>query len=106
MEARLGPLGASARQLTVGGRPYRLGELPARLGLGFEGCRLIDGFELGPGTFVVRYYDPEEQRIVAVESDPEFHSRGEMRADVAEWVGHEGLATGGSRRGGLEWTSS
>jgi hypothetical protein len=102
MEARFGPLGSGARRLTVGGRPSRLGELLERLGLGFEGCRAIDGFELPAGRFAVRYYDPEEQRVVAVEFDAALRYQGEMRVDVAEWVGLAALATGALATGAVD----
>lgn len=94
MEARFGPLGAGRRSLTVGDRAYTLAELMAHLGIGFEGCRTIDGWELGPAHFAVRYYDPEEQRVVAYEFDGEFRYLTEMRVHIAEWVGEEGLAPG------------
>jgi hypothetical protein len=94
MEARFGPLGRGLPELTVAGRAYRLSELLDRLGLAFEGCRTIDGFALGADHFAVRYYDPEEQRIVVYEFDAELRHRRETRVHVAEWIGEEGLALG------------
>jgi len=87
MEARLGALGTGRRSLVVGARVYTLSELLDTLGLGFEGCRAIDALELGEGQFAVRYYDPEEQRVVAVEFDGGFRYLRESRVPAAEWAG-------------------
>jgi hypothetical protein len=91
MESRFGPPGSGARSLTVTGPPYTLPELMTRLGIAFEGCRTIDGFVLGPGHFAVRYYDPDEQRVVAYEFDAEFRYLAESRVHVAEWIGEAAL---------------
>ena len=107
METRFGPLGGGARELTVAGRAYRLPELLDRLGLGFEGCRTIDGFALGADHFAVRYYDPEEQRVVVYEFDAALRHRRETRVHVAEWIGEEGLALGavpGEGEGAWTWS--
>lgn len=101
MDARFGPVGAGARRLTVAGRGYAIAELMARLGIAFEGCRAIDGVELAPGHFAVRYYDPDEQRVVAYEFDGELRYLGEMRVHVAEWVGDAAL-----QEDGPAWTSA
>lgn len=100
MEARFGALGTGRRCLRVGARAYALEELLSILGLGFEGCRAIDAHELGTGHFAVRYYDPEEQRVVAFEFDAEFRYLRESRVHVAEWVGDEALSEDWT------WTSS
>ncbi len=101
METRFGRPGSGARRLTVAGRAYTLPDLMVRLGLAFEGCRTIDGIELGPAHFAVRFYDAEEQRVVAYEFDAEFRYLGEMRVHVADWVGEEALQEGESG-----WTST
>ncbi len=107
METRFGPLGSGRRGLTVDGRAYTLGELLTVLGIGFEGCRSIDAFELGPTHFAVRFYDPEEQRVVAYEFDAEFRYLRETRVHVAEWVGDEALGPGAVPDALFEpWTSS
>ena len=95
MDRRFGAPGAGVRHLVVGDRRYTLREVMARLDLAFEGCRTIDGFHLGPGHFAVRYYDPDEQRIVAYEFDAEFRYLAETRVHIAEWIGDEALAPGG-----------
>ena len=101
MERRFGAFGAGQRALTVGDRVYALPELMARLGIDFQGCRTIDGFALAPGHFAVRFYDPDEQRIVAYEFDGEFRYLTEQRVHVAEWVGEAALAEGFA-----PWTST
>lgn len=93
-EARFGLLGQGARQLTIAGRRYELAEVMTRLGIGFEGCRPLDGFALGPTHFAVRYYDADEQWVVAYEFDGEFRYLAETRVHVAEWVGEDALALG------------
>src|SRR5215471_8956126 len=94
MEARFGRLGSGARRLTVAGTSYSLPELMTRLGIAFEGCRTIDAFGLAPGRFAVRFYDPDEQRIVVYEFDDAFRYLAETRVHVAEWVGDAALAEG------------
>jgi hypothetical protein len=40
--------------------------------------------------YVLRYYDGEDQRIVAHEFDSDFRFLGEIRAHIAEWIGEDG----------------
>jgi hypothetical protein len=87
MDSRFGRLGSGARRLAVRGTDYGLPELMARLGIGFEGCRSIDGFALGGERFAVRFLDADEQQVVAYEFDAEFRYLSELRVHVAEWVG-------------------
>jgi hypothetical protein len=109
MERRFGPPGVGRREIQVGGQVYSLAEVMVRLGLAFEGCRTIDGFELGPGHFTVRYYDAEEQKVVAYEFDAEFRYLGETCVHVAEWVGEDALHSPTwmtTEDGGPPWISS
>ncbi|HLE43925.1 MAG TPA: hypothetical protein VJB36_07910 [Methylomirabilota bacterium] len=106
MEARFGRPGSGARRLIVAGRSHTLPDVMTRLGIAFEGCRTIDGFELGAAHFAIRYYDPEEQRIVAYEFDAEFRYLAETRIDVLAWVGEQALAPGASGEEGATWTST
>ena len=110
MDRRFGPLGCGVRHLVVGDRGYTLREVMVRLDLAFEGCRTIDGFHMGPTHFAIRYYDPEDQRIVAYEFDREFRYLAEMRVHIAEWIGEEALAPGhvwppGAMEDDFPWTS-
>jgi len=109
MEARFGPPGTGRRELRIAGQPYTVAEVMARLGLAVEGCRTIDGLELSPTHFVVRYYDAEEQRVVAYEFDAQFRYLGETRVHVAEWVAEDalGAASAWPEQESLPpWTSS
>jgi hypothetical protein len=95
MEARFGPPGTGRRELTIGHTAYGLAAVMARLGLDFQGCRTIDGFDLGSAGFAIRYYDPEEQRIVVYEFDGDFRYLGETRVEAAAWAGEDVLVLGG-----------
>ena len=89
MESRYGPLGGGAQLLTIGGVEYSLAELLYHMGLNFEDTRGIDLLILSAEHYVVRYYDGQDQRIVAHEFDGDFHFLGEARAHIAEWIGEE-----------------
>jgi hypothetical protein len=106
MEARFGRPGSGARRLTIAGEDCTLAEAMARLGIGFDGCRTIDGFALGPAHFALRYYDPEEQRLVAYEFDAEFRYLGELRVHVAEWLGEDADLPPWEAAAGWNWTST
>ncbi len=89
IESRCGPLGSGGQTLTIGGVDYTLTDLMARMGLNFEDSRTIDVLTLSDGRYVVRYYDGEDQRVVAHEFDADFRFLGETRAHIAEWIGEE-----------------
>lgn len=107
MEQRFGPPGSGAPHVAIGGQALTVHDAMARLGIAFDGCRAIDAFEVGPSHFAVRYYDPEEQRVVVYEFDGEFRYVAEMRVHIAEWVGDEALTPGGEDPGEIVtlWTS-
>ncbi len=90
IESRYGPLWSGRRTVTVDGTEYDIAALTFHLGLNFEDARTIDVLEVSVGRFVVRYYDGEDQRIVAHEFDASFRFLGEIRAHVAEWIGEDG----------------
>jgi hypothetical protein len=90
IESRYGPLGTGAQLMVVEGTEYDMPTLLARMGLNFEDSRGIDVVEVSPGRYVVRYYDGEDQRIVAHEFDDQFRFLGELRAHIAEWIGDDG----------------
>jgi hypothetical protein len=89
MEDRYGPLGRGKQSLTLSGAEYTLAELMSQLGLSFDDSRAIDVLTLLEGHFVIRYYDPQDQRVVAQEFDASFHLLREARAHSAEWLGEE-----------------
>jgi hypothetical protein len=92
IEARFGPLGAGARQLSVAGTDYDLAALLSQIGVEFDDAKPIDALEL-PDRYVVRYLDAQDQRVVALEFDASFHTLGETRAHIAEWEGDQAYFT-------------
>ena len=93
MESRYGPLGSGAQNMVIGGAEYDMPTLLVRMGLNFEDARGIDMLEVSSGRYVVRYYDGEDQRVVAHEFDSDFRFLGEIRAHIAEWIGEDGYFT-------------
>ena len=89
MESRYGPLGGGMQIMVVDGTEYDMAALLLRMGLNFEDGRGIDMLELPYDRYVVRYYDGEDQRIVAHEFDSHFQFLGEIRAHIAEWIGED-----------------
>lgn len=96
IESRCGPLWSGRQTMVLEGAEYDLPALMLRMGLNFEDVRAIDLVEVSSGIFVLRYYDGEDQRIVAHQFDSSFGFLGETRAHIAEWIGEEGY---------FEWTS-
>lgn len=95
IESRCGPLWSGRQAIVIQGAEYDLDALSFRMGLNFEDARPIDVVEVSSGTFVLRYYDGEDQRVVAHEFDSNFCFLGETRAHIAEWIGEDGY---------FEWT--
>ncbi len=90
IESRYGALGSGAQLMVIGGTEYDMSALLLKMGLNFEDGRGIDMLEVSYGRYVVRYYDGEDQRIVAHEFDSNFRFLGEIRAHIAEWIGDDG----------------
>ena len=90
IESRYGPLWSGRQTVSVNGADYDLAALLFHMGLNFEDSRAIDLLEVSIGRYVVRYYDGEDQRIVAHEFDASFRFLGEIRAHIAEWIGEDG----------------
>jgi hypothetical protein len=90
IESRYGPLWSGRQVITLNGAEYDLAALLFHLGLNFEDSRGIDALEVSPGRYVVRYYDGDDQRVVAHEFDGSFRFLGEIRAHIAEWIGEDG----------------
>jgi len=89
IESRYGPLGSGGQTLTVKGIVYTVPELLVRMALNFDDSRAIDALELPGGRFVFRYYDGQDQRVVALEFDADFRPVGEVRAQYPEWIGDQ-----------------
>jgi hypothetical protein len=87
IESRYGPLGSGGQTLTIKDVVYSISDLLVRMGLNFDDSRAIDAKALQDGRYVFRYYDGQDQRVVALEFDADFHSLSEVRAAFPEWVG-------------------
>jgi hypothetical protein len=89
IESRYGPLGCGAQTLAIQGMEYQLADLMSQMGLGFDDSRAIDVLTLPDGRHVIRYYDAQDQRVVAQEFESSFTLLGETRAHCAEWFGEQ-----------------
>jgi len=87
IESRYGPLGSGGQALTIRGVVHSVPELLVRMALNFDDSRAIDALELPGGRYVFRYYDGQDQRVVALEFDADFRPLGEVRAQYPEWIG-------------------
>lgn len=89
IESRFGRLFSGGQSLVINGEEYEMSALLLRMGLNFEDSRSIDVQTVSDGHYVVRYYDGEDQRVVAHEFDTNFRFLRETRAHIAEWIGDE-----------------
>ncbi len=89
MEERYGPLGSGRQSLNIGDAEYTLTELMSQMGLNFDDSRAIDVLTISEGRYAVRYFDPQDQRVVVQEFDAHFRLLSETRAHSAEWLGEE-----------------
>ena len=89
IEARFGPLGSGQQALTIRGETLTMEELLHRLGLDFDDAKPIDLIAVAENRYAVRYYDGQDQRVVAHEFDGDLKFVEETRAHVAEWIGEE-----------------
>ncbi len=89
IENRFGPIGCGAQTVCIDGTEHDMPELLLRMGLNFEDAKPIDVQQVEDGRYVVRYYDGQDQRVVAHEFDAEFRFLGETRAHIAEWIGED-----------------
>ncbi len=89
IESRYGPLGSGGQTLTVKDVVYSVSDLLVRMGLNFDDSRAIDALTLPGARYVFRYYDGQDQRVVALEFDADFRSLSEVRAQFPEWIGDQ-----------------
>lgn len=89
MEARFGPIGAGAKVLSIHGSVQTIEDLLFRMGLMFDDAKPIDVVTVSDGHYAVRYYDAQDQRIVAHEFNDDLQFLGEVRAHIAEWIGED-----------------
>ena len=87
IEGRFGPLGSGAQSLAIRGVNYSLAQLLSQIGAEFDDSKPIDALALAGGSYVLRYVDGQDLRVVAAEFDDDFRLLGEMRASVSEWEG-------------------
>ncbi len=89
IESRYGKLGAGKAVLMIGDAEYDVDTALARLDLALEDSWPLDLVQLSDKLFCVRYYDGQDQRIVAQEFDADFKLVAEHRAHIAEWIGED-----------------
>jgi hypothetical protein len=89
MDSRYGPLGSGVQSLTIKGVVYSVPDLLICMALNFDDSRAIDALNLPDGRYLFRYYDGQDQRVVALEFDAEFRPLGELRIPFTEWSGGE-----------------
>ena len=89
IESRFGKLGSGRDSVVIGDAEYDLPTLLVRLDLAFEDSWAIDVQMVSEGHFCVRYYDGQDQRVVAHEFDANFAFVAETRGHIAEWVGDD-----------------
>lgn len=89
IESRFGALTRTHNQsIVIRDREWDLWDLLVHMGLNFEDSKPIDVQVIGD-HFVVRYYDGQDQRVVAHEFDADFKFIHETRAHIAEWIGED-----------------
>ena len=89
IETRFGKLGRSQVVVMIGDAEYDVETALARLDLAMEDTWPLDIVRLSDDRFCVRYYDGQDQRIVAQEFDSSFKFLAEHRAHIAEWIGED-----------------
>jgi hypothetical protein len=87
IESRFGKLGSGQASIVLKDAEYDLETLLTRMDLKLEDSWPIDVVTVAENTYCVRYYDGQDQRIVAHEFDGEFCFIRETRGHIAEWVG-------------------
>jgi hypothetical protein len=87
IETRFGPLWSGKAEIPFPGGVRTLRDVKRALDLAGEDVMAIDLHELPGGTFVFRYYDGDDRRIVALVCDTEGGILEEHRAHIAEWLG-------------------
>ncbi len=89
IESRFGTLGCGAQHVAIRGQDYDIPTLLHHMGLNFDDAKPIDVQVVSNGIFVLRYYDAQDQRVVAHEFDDQFQFVAETRAHIAEWIGDD-----------------
>ncbi len=89
IEERFGKLGTGKQEVVIDGAEYDVPTLLARMDLALDDLRVFDIVELNQNHFCLRYYDGQDQRVVAHEFDASFRFLNETRGHVAEWIGED-----------------
>lgn len=89
IEGRYGPLGSAGQSLTIRNVVYSASDLLVRMGLNYDDSRAIDAGALPDGRYVFRYYDGQDQRVVALEFDADFRCLEEVRAAFPDGMGND-----------------
>ena len=89
IESRFGRLGKGLDTVVVNGAEYDLDTLLAHMDLKLEDTWAIDVIVVSENLYCVRYYDGQDQRVVAHEFDNEFRFVHETRGHIAEWIGDD-----------------
>ncbi len=89
IESRFGKLGSGQAAVMIGDAEYDVETALARLDLAMEDSWPLDIVKLSDNLFCVRYYDGQDQRIVAQEFDASFKLGTEYRGHIAEWIGED-----------------
>ena len=89
IESRFGRLGKGLDLLVINDAEYDLDTLLARMDLKLEDTWPIDAVVVSENLFCVRYYDGQDQRVVAHEFDSDFRFVRETRGHIAEWIGDD-----------------
>lgn len=86
---RYAPLAKGAQMVMIGDAEYDISMLLARMDLALDDVRTFDVIKVNENLFVLRYYDGQDQRVVAHEFDASFHFIVEHRAHITAWIGEE-----------------
>jgi hypothetical protein len=89
IEQLYGPLAKGEKIVMIGDAEYDLPALLARMDLAVDDLRAFDVVKLSENRFALRYYDGQDQQVVAHEFDAEFRFLTEHRAHIAEWIGED-----------------
>ncbi len=89
IEQRFGPLGKGAQTVIINDAEYDTSALLARMDLALDDLRVFDVVQLNSNHYCLRYYDGQDQRVVAHEFDASFRFLHETRGHVAEWIGED-----------------
>jgi hypothetical protein len=86
---RCAPLGKGLQLVMIGDAEYDLQMLLARMDLAMDDVRTFDVIKISENHFMLRYYDGQDQRVVAHEFDASFNFLVEHRAHIADWIGDD-----------------